>query len=353
MEYCGVELTDEGLQHYGVKGMHWGIRRYQPYPGEADGRQLSKHKVRKAMRAIKRNSKRYAQRKWYADKSLGKAFELSAQSDKSKKEGDTLTAAKLKEKSDKQIKDAAKHMKGMVDYKKNITAAIKKIESTGKYEVYAKKGRAKLAGSGNLPIWALNFGALGIGGVVGNRVAKGMPMNGKIYYDKPVLRKTNGVKDPNNTTNALKDTNVNISPKTRQRLLMENEPSIKRYYETNPGARKILDFTDPYKGAGSFNVDASKVPDKKKTTTTPIPGSKSVLKGETKPVTIKPKATSLRTKDGKINTMHPAVNYAIESYSKKSGMSKKQVSDWVRKEGEPPNHDDWGQVIDEYKKKKR
>ena len=85
----------------------------------------------------------------------------------------------------------------------------------------------------------------------------------------------------------------------------------------------------------------------------PIPGSKSVLKGETKPVTVKPKATSLRTKDGKINTMHPAVNYAIESYSKKSGMSKKQVSDWVRKEGEPPNHDDWDQVIEEYNKKKK
>ena len=29
-DYEDWEFSDE-LMHYGVKGMHWGIRRYQPY----------------------------------------------------------------------------------------------------------------------------------------------------------------------------------------------------------------------------------------------------------------------------------------------------------------------------------
>ena len=31
MEYCYIAPKDNELYHYGIKGMHWGIRRYQPY----------------------------------------------------------------------------------------------------------------------------------------------------------------------------------------------------------------------------------------------------------------------------------------------------------------------------------
>lgn len=259
MEYCGVELTDEGLKHYGVKGMHWGVRRYQPYPGQADGRQLSKRQVRKTVRAIKKNSKRYAQRKWYAEKSMGKAFELKRLSDKAKKQGDILNAKKLDEKANKQIKDSAEHTKGMADYKKNITSAIKKIESTGKYDVYSKKGRTFLSGSGRMFTAGAAAGILGIGTVGMYRALTGRTSNGKIYYDKPVLKKTNGVYDPNNKTNTLKDPVIRFSAKSKERLVRENEPLVKNMYDTNPGYKKYYDHFDPLANTGHFVLDTSKL----------------------------------------------------------------------------------------------
>ena len=44
MDYLVYSSPDE-LIHYGIKGMHWGIRRYQPYPdGNTGGKFIGKRK---------------------------------------------------------------------------------------------------------------------------------------------------------------------------------------------------------------------------------------------------------------------------------------------------------------------
>ena len=54
MEYCYAVASDE-LKHHGVKGMHWGIRRYQPYPKGT--------KARKAQKSVEKTLKR--SKDWY------------------------------------------------------------------------------------------------------------------------------------------------------------------------------------------------------------------------------------------------------------------------------------------------
>lgn len=49
------EMTNE-LCHYGVMGMHWGVRRYQPYPGsyDGDGKFIGKKALKKQIKADKK-----------------------------------------------------------------------------------------------------------------------------------------------------------------------------------------------------------------------------------------------------------------------------------------------------------
>lgn len=60
------------LSHHGILGMHWGIRRYQPYPGDyhGDGKYTGK-KRRKTEKLAKKDAKRYADAKMYYGQGAG------------------------------------------------------------------------------------------------------------------------------------------------------------------------------------------------------------------------------------------------------------------------------------------
>ena len=131
MEYCGVELTEEGLQHYGIQGMRWGIRRYQPYPSG----EMKRRHAKKAVRIINNNVASAARinfnilepkHKWvkdYATPKLNKAIE----------KGDKKKEEKWRKKIDKVIN--GKELKMSAHWikkgKENIDLAMRDLEKNG------------------------------------------------------------------------------------------------------------------------------------------------------------------------------------------------------------------------------
>lgn len=131
MEYCGFELTDEGLRHYGIQGMRWGIRRYQPYPGGG----MTRRHARKAVKSINKNiastarinfNIREANQRWLRDKAAPKLNRAIEKGDKKKEEKWRKKIDKVL--NSKQLKMSAHWIK---KGKENVDLAIRDLEKNG------------------------------------------------------------------------------------------------------------------------------------------------------------------------------------------------------------------------------
>ena len=122
-DYAKPELTDEFLEHYGVLGMHWGIRKQPKYTGSLRQRIKKKKAYKSRVKALK------------------KARKIKAKVTAEKKE-----AAKTKEEIMK-TKDL-KAMKKNLDKFSNseIQSVLDRIDKEKKFNEYlAKQNKASMS----------------------------------------------------------------------------------------------------------------------------------------------------------------------------------------------------------------
>lgn len=64
-----LNAVEEHLEHHGIIGMHWGVRRYQPYPSDYNGDGVYKGKVpKKSFREKKKEIREAREQRAYEDK---------------------------------------------------------------------------------------------------------------------------------------------------------------------------------------------------------------------------------------------------------------------------------------------
>lgn len=138
----GDELT-----HYGVKGMHWGIRRYQPYPDGKNGNFIGKHAAKKAQRTMNQNSYTYATANHYLKRSAKRAAKFMIKAEKANNEGKINKRNRLSDKAHKELKDMEFHKNTMNKAASAIEKTIKKLDAGG-WSTQSKEYKGKIIAAG-------------------------------------------------------------------------------------------------------------------------------------------------------------------------------------------------------------
>ena len=160
MEYCYVEPKNDELMHYGVKGMHWGIRRYQPYPDGENGQFIGKKSAKKAQKSMNQNSYIYSNAKYMRNKSLNRAENFAIKAEKAHVKGKIKKSNKMLNKAYKELDDADFHKRTMNRAVESIEDTIKKLDKGG-YGVSSKATDQILIDRGRMLVGQALLGPIG------------------------------------------------------------------------------------------------------------------------------------------------------------------------------------------------
>lgn len=131
MEYCYVVPQEDELMHYGVKGMHWGIRRYQPYPDGKHGPFLTKRQAKRAQGTMNINAYTSAIASHYKDKSARRAAKFMMKAEVADTKNKIRKRDRLTRKAQKELQDAQFHSETMKRAQNAVNESIKRLDAGG------------------------------------------------------------------------------------------------------------------------------------------------------------------------------------------------------------------------------
>ena len=285
--------------------MHWGIRRYQPYPGQGG---MTKRRAKKAVKIINSNAKRNAIKEYYKDESV-KAYQIHMQKAKEAMRDDK------DKKVSKQLKKAGKEMADIMTLDKQIKSgkaeinkALKNLNENG-YKTLENTKIKRFADLGRTITDPFTpSGAIGVAqtsGPNGTQTGIGPAIVQRAYSKTKLQKKTSNTTPFEEAKN--KGYPVTVKPKRDSKPITLKETYKQSYKKTkDPIERASYEAEKIHNGYGS----------------------------------------------GSVNMSHPAVKWAINEAVKKGG-NKQSVIKFIKDEGEPPRHDDWTQVVLDYEKSKK
>lgn len=297
--------------HYGVKGMHWGVRRYQNDDGTLTdaGKAHYGGQIRKIRAKNTKLESKYT-------KAHNKASKYFLKSAKAESKGNTEKYMKYKKKSAKLESDASKINVKISKNKQKIQKISKKLDSIKKKKIKDLQNNVQKAPKTD-------------------RAVKFLEKNG----DKIMTKVLNSEK-MNNRLNAIDQ-------------MMKKSKYAEEYERAKKGSEQIQkDYNLP-------TYEEMRVKAAKKPSTNLIRGGRAVTIKQPKTISSQDRIDNAYKKAesiqvgygaGSVDMSHPAVRWAINDAKRKGSVD---PEGFIKREGEPPRHDDWAHVILDYEKSKK